>query len=196
MRYRPLKYSRSSTQNFMDFQIHYIFQLDHPPLFAISCANTRERRQKSGKNVGSLQTGSLILFAKRPRRKRKAPAFVSRLLLAAFCFKNGLFGDPGAIRTRDVPLRRRKKRSPSLPSNVPQVLDVTWFLTISGRSHFLQKAPLLPQCDQQEISRANFGGGTFSRIIRQNQQVDRNHVFEIPSIYGKKFSIIKLDTML
>ena len=25
MRYRPLKYSRSSTQNCMDFQIHYIF---------------------------------------------------------------------------------------------------------------------------------------------------------------------------
>ena len=41
-------------------------------------------------------------------------------------------------------LRRRKKCSPSLPSNVPQMLDITWFLTISGRSHFLQKTPLLP----------------------------------------------------
>ena len=153
----------------MDFQIHYIFQLNRPPMFAILRANIRERRQKSGKNVGNLQTEALILSAKRSRRKRKAPAFVSRLLLAAFCFKNGLFGDPGAIRTRDVPLRRRKKCSPSLPSNVPQVLDITGFLTISGRSHFLPKTPLLPQCDQQEISRANFGGGTFSRIVRQNQ---------------------------
>ena len=41
-------------------------------------------------------------------------------------------------------LRRRKKCSPSLPSNVPQMLDITWFLTTSGRSHFLQKTPLLP----------------------------------------------------
>ena len=31
-----------------------------------------------------------------------------------------------------------------MPANVPQVLDITGFLTISGRSHFLQKTPLLP----------------------------------------------------
>jgi len=54
------------------------------------------------------------------------------------------FGDPGRIRTHGLSLRRRKKCSPSLPSNVPQVLDITGFLTISGRSHFLRKTPLLP----------------------------------------------------
>ena len=41
-------------------------------------------------------------------------------------------------------LRRRKKCSPSLPANVQQAFDITGFLTISGRSHFLQKTPLLP----------------------------------------------------
>ena len=56
-------------------------------------------------------------------------------------------GTPGGIRTHGLPLRRRKKCSPSLPSNVPQVLDITGFLTISGRSHFLRKTPLLPWCD-------------------------------------------------
>lgn len=90
----------------MDFQFRHIFQLNHPPMLAFWGSNRRERRQKSGKNVGDLQTKPLNLLAEGPGRKRKAPAFVSRLLLAAFCFKNGLFGDPGAIRTRDVPLRR------------------------------------------------------------------------------------------
>ena len=54
------------------------------------------------------------------------------------------FGDPGGIRTHGLSLRRRKKCSPSRPSNVPQVPDFTGFLTISGRSRFLRKTPLLP----------------------------------------------------
>ena len=77
-------------------------------------------------------------------QKKKVAHFCFRFVLPAFNFNNGLLGDPGAIRTRGVPLRRRKKCSPSLPSNVPQVLDITGFLTISGRSHFLRKTPLLP----------------------------------------------------
>ena len=64
----------------------------------------------------------LEFVSKRPDRKRKAPAFVSRLLLAAFCFKNGLFGDPGAIRTRDVPLRRRTLYPAEVRDHVLKIL--------------------------------------------------------------------------
>ena len=71
-----------------------------------------------------------------PWGKRKAPAFVSKA--------GTYYGAPGGIRTHGLPLRRRKKCSPSLPANVPQVLDIIGFLTISGRSHFLPKPPLLP----------------------------------------------------
>lgn len=41
-------------------------------------------------------------------------------------------------------LRRGKKRSPPVSSKCPQMLDITGFLTISGRSHFLPQTPLLP----------------------------------------------------
>ena len=54
------------------------------------------------------------------------------------------FRDPGGIRTHGLSLRRRKNRSPSMPSKCPQMLAITGFLTISGRSRFLRKTPLLP----------------------------------------------------
>ena len=49
-------------------------------------------------------------------------------------------------------LRRRKKCSPSLPANVPQVLDITGFLTISGRSHFLQKPLFYPSAISRKLA--------------------------------------------
>lgn len=49
-------------------------------------------------------------------------------------------------------LRRRKKCSPSLPANVPQALDISVFLTISGRSHFLQKPLFYPSAISRKLA--------------------------------------------
>ena len=159
----------------MSFHGCHIFLLNRPPMFAILRASKREHRQKSGKIVGSLLTGCLNSLAKKPDRKRKAPAFVSRLLLAAFCFKNGLFWRS----RRDSNARRSAQETKTgLSSNTPQMPANACQYYVSNKfdcSRFLQKTPLLPQCDQQEISRANFGGRTFSHSVRQNQPDDRYH---------------------
>lgn len=57
-----------------------------------------------------------------------------------------VFGTPGWSRTSGLSLRSAKKRSPSLPANVPQVLDITWFLTIFTVRISLQNTPVSPQC--------------------------------------------------
>ena len=49
-------------------------------------------------------------------------------------------------------LRRRKKCSPSLPANVPQALDITWFLTVSRRSHFLPKPLFYPSAISRKLA--------------------------------------------
>ena len=88
--------------------------------------------------------GSDSVSRKAPQKKKSA-RFCSRLLLAAFCFKNGLFGDPGAIRTRDVPLRRSGQRSPALSFQTPGNPSITTFLTVRGCSHILRKTPNIPR---------------------------------------------------
>lgn len=92
----------------MDFQFRHIFQLNHPPMFAVLRANKGERRQKSDKNVGNLQTKPLNLLAEGPRKKEKRPLLLASCCQQLFASKAGFFGDPGAIRTRDIPLRRTR----------------------------------------------------------------------------------------
>ena len=68
---------------------------------------------------------------------------------------------PGGIRTHGLSLRRRKKCSPPLPFNVPQVLDFTGFLTISGRSHFLRKTPFYPSAISRKLAELILAVGHF-----------------------------------
>ena len=139
----------------MDFQNYYIFQLNRPPMFAILRANKRGSCQKSDKNVGKVQTEALNLLAEGPGLKRKAPAFVSRLLLAAFCFKNGLFWRS----RRDSNARRSAQETKTgLSSYTPRMPANACYYCISNKfdcPRFLQKTPLLPQCDQTAIRQAN-----------------------------------------
>ena len=72
-----------------------------------------------------------------------------------------VFGTPGWSRTSGLSLRRRKKCSPSLPANVPQVLDITGFLTISGRSHFLQKPLFYPSAISRKLAKLILAVGHF-----------------------------------
>lgn len=60
-------------------------------------------------------------------QKKKVAHFCFRFVLPAFNFNNGLLGDPGAIRTRGVPLRRRKKCSPSITTKSLQTLILQGF---------------------------------------------------------------------
>ena len=86
-------------------------------------------------------------------QKRKNPDIVSI---------SGFFGgDPGGIRTHGLSLRRRKKCSPSLPVNVPQALDFTGFLTISGRSCFLRKPLFYPGAISRKLAELILAVGHF-----------------------------------
>ena len=74
---------------------------------------------------------------------------------------SSFFGASTAIRTRGLSLRRRKKCSPSLPANVPQALDITGFLTISRRSHFLQKPLFYPSAISRKLAELILAVGHF-----------------------------------
>ena len=75
-----------------------------------------------------------------------------------------------ALDSGELFLRRRKKCSPSLPANVPQVLDITGFLTISGRSHFLQKPLFYPSAISRKLAELILAvghfPGSFAKISR------------------------------
>ena len=173
----------------MSFHGCHIFLLNRPPMFAILRASKRERRQKSGKIVGSLLTGCLNSLAKKPDRKRKAPAFVSRLLLAAFCFKNGLFGDPGAIRTRDVPLRRRKQGFPPTPLRCPQTLAITTFLTNSIVPDSSKKHLFYPSAISRKLAELILAVGHFPTAFAKISQMTDITFLKMPSNRRKIFSI-------
>ena len=65
-------------------------------------------------------------------------------------------------------LRRRKKCSPSLPANVPKVLDITGFLTISVVRISSPKPLFYPSAIRQRLDKLIGGGRTFSHSVRQN----------------------------
>ena len=97
--------------------------------------------------------------------------------------------DPGGIRTHGLSLRRRKKCSPSLPSNVPQVLDITGFLTISGRSHFLQKPLFYPSAISRKLAELILAVGHFPRSFAKISKLTEITFLKYPQI-TKKSSVL------
>ena len=101
-------------------------------------------------------------------QKKKVAHFCFRFVLPAFNFNNGLLGDPGAIRTRGVPLRRRKQGFPPIPLECPQTLAITAFLTNSIVPVSSKKHLFYPSAIRQRLDKLIGGGRTFSDNVRQN----------------------------
>ena len=82
------------------------------------------------------------------------------------CFRG--FGVPGAIRTRGVPLRRRKQGFPPIPLECPQTLAITAFLTNSIVPVSSKKHLFYPSAIRQRLDKLIGDGRTFSHSVRQN----------------------------
>ena len=136
------------------------------------------RRRKDGKAAVMASQGIFqipLTFQKKNADIVSISAFFSR--------------DPGGIRTHGLSLRRRKKCSPSLPSNVPQVLDITGFLTISGRSHFLQKPLFYPSAISRKLAELILAVGHFPGSFAKISKLTEITFLKYPQI-TKKSSVL------
>ena len=114
-------------------------------------------------------------------QKRKNPDIVSI---------SGFFGgDPGGIRTHGLSLRRRKKCSPSLPVNVPQALDFTGFLTISGRSCFLRNPLFYPGAISRKLAELILAVGHFPGSFAKTSKLTGITFLKYPQ-FTKKSSVL------
>ena len=102
-----------------------------------------------------LQSANVAFFllagiqGKKFAKKENPPVFRAGCGLQHLALKTGKFpknGDPGAIRTRDVPLRRTKDCSPLRAFECPGMPYFTGLLTNVGVRISLEYTPQIPGC--------------------------------------------------
>ena len=86
-------------------------------------------------------------------------------------------------------LRRRKKCSPSLPVSVPQALDFTGFLTISGRSCFLRKPLFYPGAISRKLAELILAVGHFPGSFAKTSKLTGITFLKYPQ-FTKKSSVL------
>lgn len=105
------------------------------------------------------------------QRKKKPTSSENLLFEANLSNLVGQFGDPGAIRTRDVPLRRAKKCSPSSASECLQVPKFQRFPPFSDVRISSKNRLFYPVRVSRVLAASNFGGRPFSHDVRFCQQI-------------------------
>ena len=103
----PLKLNKQPQRNCMVFHSYHIFQQNRPPMFAILRVNKGDAVRNQAKVLAVCKQEASICQQKGSEEKEKRPLLLAGCCQQLFASKTGNFGDPGAIRTRDVLLRRQ-----------------------------------------------------------------------------------------